>query len=348
MTIDEFIAEQPKVLEAVLAEVPRQITALGPLRPAGPVILVGTWTSMNALVGVETLLARVVPAGVRVRSPLAYLAETEMGGGQGDLTVLLSQSGTSTTMLEAVARAQARGGRVLTLTSERGSPIDRAASEMVVMPVGPEPVGPNTKGYTASLLSLILLARATADFAGWVPRALPSSWLPQPGSTTWRPRARRSSPTLASRAGSSTVPAVRRAPATLRCRGPRRIGPPSGTSSQCHRTVSTTRLRAGEVPRPAPGADALSEPLPPAPHQDRGRRMTVQLGVDVGGTAVKLGLVTAEGAVTARAAVPFNPAQDFEGRPVPCVRLRRGCSAIGNRKPSGSRHPGTPIPQPGP
>jgi fructoselysine-6-P-deglycase FrlB-like protein len=33
---------------------------------------------------------------------------------------------------------------------------------MVVMPVGPEPVGPKTKGYTASVLSLILLARAMA------------------------------------------------------------------------------------------------------------------------------------------------------------------------------------------
>jgi fructoselysine-6-P-deglycase FrlB-like protein len=162
MTIDEFIAEQPKVLKAVLAEVPRQIAALGPLRPAGKVILVASGTSMNALVGVEALLARVVPAGVRVRGPLAYLAGTETGGGQSDLTILLSQSGTSTTTLEAITRAQACGGRVLTLTAKRGSPIGRAASDMVVMPVGPEPVGPKTKGYTASLLSLILLARAMA------------------------------------------------------------------------------------------------------------------------------------------------------------------------------------------
>ncbi len=40
--------------------------------------------------------------------------------------------------------------------------------------------------------------------------------------------------------------------------------------------------------------------------------MSALLGIDFGGTAVKLGLVTREGAVLARTAVPFDPARRFE------------------------------------
>jgi glucokinase len=59
--------------------------------------------------------------------------------------------------------------------------------------------------------------------------------------------------------------------------------------------------------------------------------MSVRLGMDVGGTAVKLGLVTAEGAVTARAAVPFNPAQGFEeAAGAMCTAAAR---LLGDRKP---------------
>ena len=162
MTIDEFIAEQPEVLEAVLAEVPGQLAQLEPIRPARPIYLVGSGTSMNALVAVEPLLTRLAPAGVRVRGPLAFLAETAAARKGKGFAVFLSQTGTSTTTVEALAHALSLGWRALTFTAARKSPIGEASEEMVVMPVGPEPVGPKTKGYTASVLSLILLARAMA------------------------------------------------------------------------------------------------------------------------------------------------------------------------------------------
>jgi fructoselysine-6-P-deglycase FrlB-like protein len=160
MTIDECIAEQPDILDAVLAEVPGQLAALGPLRPACPLYLVGSGTSRNALMSVEPLLARVVPAEVRVRGPLAFLAETDATRRRKGFGIFLSQTGASAATVEAVVRARALGWRAVTLTAERRSPIAQAAEETVVMPVGPEPVEPKTKGYTASVLSLLLLARA--------------------------------------------------------------------------------------------------------------------------------------------------------------------------------------------
>ena len=160
MTVDEFIAEQPEVLEAVLAEVPGQLAQLEPIRPARPIYLVGSGTSMNALMAVEPLLGRLVLTGVRVRGPLAFLAETAAARRGKGFAVFLSQTGTSATTVEAVARATSLGWRALTFTANRKSPIGRVSQEMVVIPVGPEPVGPKTKGYTASLLALILLAGA--------------------------------------------------------------------------------------------------------------------------------------------------------------------------------------------
>ena len=163
MTIERFIAEQPEVLGAVLAEVPRQLTALRPLRCAGSLYLVGSGTSMNALVAAEPLFPRLIRSVVRIRGPLAFLAEREGQLMWDGLAVFLSQTGTSTTTVDAVQRAQALGLRVLTLTAEQESPISAVSKELVVMPVGSEPVGPKTKGYTASVLTLILLARAMTE-----------------------------------------------------------------------------------------------------------------------------------------------------------------------------------------
>jgi glucosamine 6-phosphate synthetase-like amidotransferase/phosphosugar isomerase protein len=162
MTIDEFIAEQPEVLEAVLAEVPGQLAALGPIHSARPIYLVGAGTSRNALVGVEPLFDRLVPAGARVRGPLAFLAETAgMRKGKG-IAIFLSQTGTTATTVQAVSHAVSLGWRTLTVTADRRSPVGRVSGEIVVIPVGREPVGPKTKGYTASVLTLILMARALA------------------------------------------------------------------------------------------------------------------------------------------------------------------------------------------
>lgn len=162
MTIDEFIAEQPEVLEAVLTQVPGQVAGLDSLRSARPIYLVGTGTSRNALAAVEPLLSRLAPAGVRIRGPLAFSAETTGSRKGSGSAIFLSQTGTSPAAVEALGRAKSLGWRTLTVTAERASPLGRASEAVIVMPVGPEPVGSKTKGYTASVLTLILLARGMA------------------------------------------------------------------------------------------------------------------------------------------------------------------------------------------
>jgi glucosamine--fructose-6-phosphate aminotransferase (isomerizing) len=74
------------------------------------------------------------------------------------LAVVLSQTGTSETSVAAVRTAREAGLPVVAVTAERGSPIAGVAERLLHLPVGPEPVGPKTKGYTASLVALFALA----------------------------------------------------------------------------------------------------------------------------------------------------------------------------------------------
>jgi glucokinase len=59
--------------------------------------------------------------------------------------------------------------------------------------------------------------------------------------------------------------------------------------------------------------------------------MSALLGIDFGGTAVKLGLVTREGAVLARTTVPFDPARRFEE--IATAVCEAGTRLGGGRKP---------------
>ena len=162
MDILAYIKEQPQVLDRVLKEIPRDLAAIPKISNAKTVYLVGSGTSMNALVAVEPLLGRSGNQRTRIRGPLAFMAEADNEVGPGSLAIILSQTGTSTTTIRAVEHARRRGMRTITLTAERESPIARVSSEVLVIPVGPETVGPKTKGYTASVLTLLLFILAQA------------------------------------------------------------------------------------------------------------------------------------------------------------------------------------------
>jgi fructoselysine-6-P-deglycase FrlB-like protein len=165
MPIDDHIREQPAVLRRVFADVPDTLTALLPALPAriSSLTLVGSGTSRHALMAAERLLGRRFGCPVSVSGPLAFLAGAAARPGGTSVALLLSQSGASTTTIDAVAAARARGMTAVVLTAERGSPIASVDGLRVFLPIGPEPVGPKTKGYTASIAALLCLATVTAE-----------------------------------------------------------------------------------------------------------------------------------------------------------------------------------------
>lgn len=159
MNIKTFIYEQPQVVDTVLQTIP---AVLPKITPAETIYLVGSGTSLNALTAVEPLMNRLVAARIRINGPLAFMTGTVNKPHSDCLAVIVSQSGTSTTTIAATEHARRCGMRTLTLTTEKESPITAVSDNILLMPVGPEPVGPKSKGYTASILCLLLLVLAMA------------------------------------------------------------------------------------------------------------------------------------------------------------------------------------------
>lgn len=160
--IDGFIQAQARAVPETMRSVREQIGALG-LNPARHLVLVGSGTSLNALMVAKPGF-EAGGAFVEVLNPGAFLLREPVLS--RDVQVIaLSQTGTSETTVGAVRRAQDNGLRCLTITAEAQSPIAQVAASTLALPIGPEPVGPKTKGYTASLAALFALAPALGGSA---------------------------------------------------------------------------------------------------------------------------------------------------------------------------------------
>ncbi len=164
--IRDFIREQPAVIERVLARFPQALDTVAAAPAPREIRLIGSGTSKNALFAVAPTFERLLRVRVRVEGPLAFLKSAAPG--DDCLAVVLSQTGTSTTSIAALERAQELGFRTLALTAEASSGFAGRARCPLTMPVGPEPVGPKTKGYTASIACLLLLARHLAGSAAGI------------------------------------------------------------------------------------------------------------------------------------------------------------------------------------
>ncbi len=161
--MDGFISAQAQVVPATIAAVRQRLHELA-LPRASHVVLVGSGTSLNALMVAKPAL-EAGGAFVEVLNPGAFLQREPMLGPEA-LVVALSQTGTSETTVAAVRRAQDNGRTCFTITAEADSPIGQVATAKIVMPVGPEPVGPKTKGYGGSLAALAELAAALSGQDG--------------------------------------------------------------------------------------------------------------------------------------------------------------------------------------
>jgi glucosamine--fructose-6-phosphate aminotransferase (isomerizing) len=160
--IDRYIDQQPDVIQASLSAVSTQLPGW-PQRAPSSIALVGSGSSLNALLVAAPEFRRRAP--VTALGPRSFLKGLDRMAETGALVVVLSQTGLSTTSVEAARRAHAAGLATLVMTAEQGSPIAALGTDLAVLPVGPEPVGPKTKGYAASVAGLSVLAARLAGTA---------------------------------------------------------------------------------------------------------------------------------------------------------------------------------------
>ena len=105
------------------------------------------------------------PATVQVASEFRYHLPPL---GNGDLVVLLSQSGETADTLAALRAAKTCGTHTLAVVNVPGSTIAREADMVLYTHAGPEVAVASTKAYTVQLAVLYLLAFATALGCGGI------------------------------------------------------------------------------------------------------------------------------------------------------------------------------------
>lgn len=171
MQIDSYIREQPAILSQLPGLVASRLAAVTALQQKPErLILLGTGSSMNALIAAAPALEEATGATLSFKEPEAFLRYPPRADGSSALVLAVSQSGRSTTTVEAVRLALKRGLPTVAVVGDPGSPLEQTGAEIVLMPIGEEKAGPKTKGYTASVLTLLAIAAklggASIDLAG--------------------------------------------------------------------------------------------------------------------------------------------------------------------------------------
>ena len=161
MSIEAFMAEQGDVIAKTLARNDAAGFAKG-VSSYDRVLLVGSGSSLNTLTIVRPWLQSALRRPVEVINPAVLLRDIETVFGR-PLVVILSQSGTSSTSIEAAKAVRERGWQMVVITADPQSPIGTLGLPMILLPIGEEPIGPKTKGFTASIAACFALAAGLAD-----------------------------------------------------------------------------------------------------------------------------------------------------------------------------------------
>ncbi len=157
-----YIREQPEVVP-VTYRAGRAALKGRSFPDAANLTIVGSGSSLNAATAMAPTIAQATGGLVHLLGPTAFQTELAAGRLRSRLVVILSQSGESRTTIQAAIKARELGCEVVRITGEPGSPFALLDGETVLMPIGPEPIGPKTKGFGASLAALAALADALGN-----------------------------------------------------------------------------------------------------------------------------------------------------------------------------------------
>ena len=140
------------------------------LKDIKQVFIVACGTAMHAgMVGKYAIekLAR-VPVNVDIASEFRYRAPLV---GEGDLVIIISQSGETADSLEALRVSKALGAKVMGVVNAKGSSIARESDMLVYTHAGPEIAVASTKAYMVQIAVMYLLSFELAFAKGKIDEA---------------------------------------------------------------------------------------------------------------------------------------------------------------------------------
>lgn len=162
-----YIEEQPAVWSHIMSSWDSLVKPAMKNLSAGhasAILLIGTGSSLNASQAAKDFFEELVGVETKVIVP------TRMGKcftpPESTLIFAVSQSGKSTSTAAAVGELMEQGYQVIGVSSDMGSPLAKQCSSHITIDCKEEEVGPKTKGMTATILTLYMIALTAAQIWG--------------------------------------------------------------------------------------------------------------------------------------------------------------------------------------
>lgn len=164
------IAEQPSVLERLLAEAAGDVEAIAAAIRAGGihhVIIAARGSSDNAARYAQYLFGAHNRFTVTLATPSLFTRYRTPPVMASALVIGISQSGESPDLIAVVEEGRRQGCATLAVTNVAGSPLTAAAEHTIVLRAGQERSIAATKTYTAQLAALAMLSTAISENGEW-------------------------------------------------------------------------------------------------------------------------------------------------------------------------------------
>lgn len=191
-TMMTYISEESACLTQILRDYRQKLAAIETFarqHPVRRILLLATGSSLNAALCARYFFEQRFGVLVEIKEPYNF-THYEAVDPHTDLVVAISQSGKSASTLEAMRKVQALSLPVFALTSDPQSPIARACDGILDINTGIESVGFVTRGFSATVLNLLLMALTIARSEEKPARPRSSAILPN--CSGWRRRSRMS------------------------------------------------------------------------------------------------------------------------------------------------------------
>ena len=155
MEMIDYIKEQAPLFVSVLAgrkNIAAPFCAVCEKVQPAKITLIASGTSRNAALAAAPFMEEVLALDVQVLAP----SQVSAVRGEHTLAVVISQGGNSTNSLAVFDRLQ--GVPTIAMTGNPYGHVNKKGDTYIEIPCGEEMMGPKTKGYTITILTLYLMA----------------------------------------------------------------------------------------------------------------------------------------------------------------------------------------------
>lgn len=161
----EYIYETPVILQFILEHEKRILEETELLlkgREISEIYLIGSGSSYNAAAAIAVFSKKLLGIRVTPVYPVTLMEDCKMVSPEA-LVLGISQQGTSLAVIRAMDQMKNRGLAVISVTGEYGTEITRHGDAKLYVECGYEDAGATTKGYTATILTLLLFVIMAAE-----------------------------------------------------------------------------------------------------------------------------------------------------------------------------------------